>query len=195
MEQCFIQVRVDEKLKKEATDVLEQIGLDMPNAIRMFLKRIVMEKGLPFEAKIPEMAEAMANTQRNQIKKECRIEYIPETPYKLVDYSEYIEALKKVPFGKITRDDDIYEYLAKKHNVNRVELSGHRPLQDAFDKKYPYWRVVSTRGFLCEDRFLYSVGEQKRLLEAEGLKIIQAGAGGKSLKVENYKNYLYDFNC
>ena len=72
MEQCFIQVRVDEKLKKEATDVLEQIGLDMPNAIRMFLKRIVMEKGLPFEAKIPEMAEAMANTQRNQIKKNQR---------------------------------------------------------------------------------------------------------------------------
>ena len=53
-EQSFIQVRVDDNIKQEATDILREIGIDMPNAIRMFLKRVILERGLPFEAKLPE---------------------------------------------------------------------------------------------------------------------------------------------
>jgi addiction module RelB/DinJ family antitoxin len=184
MEQCFIQVRVDEKLKKEANDILECMGLDMPNAIRMFLKRIVMERGLPFDAKLPDMPK---DETKN-------IVYIPTLPCKEIDYSEYIEILKRVPVGKITRYDDITKYLAKKYNVPRVEIVGQRPLQAAFNKEYPYWRVVTARGFLCEDRFLHTVEEQKVLLEAEGHTVISGGARGKSLKVENYTSVLYDFD-
>lgn len=184
MEQCFIQVRVDEQLKKEANDILECIGLDMPNAIRMFLKRIVMEKGLPFDVKLP---TNMVNDNNNVV-------YIPALPCKEINYSEYIELLRRVPSGKITRHEDITKYLAKKYNVPRVEIVGQRPLQAAFNKEYPYWRVVTSRGFLCEDRFLHTVEEQKILLEAEGHTVIFGGARGKSLKVENYTAVLYDFD-
>ena len=39
----IIQVRVEEDLKRDAMKVLDKIGIDMPTAIRVFLKRIVAE--------------------------------------------------------------------------------------------------------------------------------------------------------
>lgn len=53
-EQVLVQFRTDKLLKQEATEIYEALGMDLPTAIRMFLKRSVMEKGLPFEAKLPE---------------------------------------------------------------------------------------------------------------------------------------------
>ncbi len=46
-----IQVRVDEKLKKEADLIFEDLGLDVPTAIRLFLKKVVASKSIPFELK------------------------------------------------------------------------------------------------------------------------------------------------
>lgn len=44
----LIQLRVDDVLKEQATEVFENLGLDLSSAIRMFLKRSVMENGIPF---------------------------------------------------------------------------------------------------------------------------------------------------
>lgn len=46
----LIQLRVDEQLKEEVTEIYEQLGLDLPTAIRMFLKKSVSSRGLPFDA-------------------------------------------------------------------------------------------------------------------------------------------------
>ncbi len=48
MANSFIQLRIDEQLKEEATDIFERLGLDLPTAIRIFLTRSVQEKGIPF---------------------------------------------------------------------------------------------------------------------------------------------------
>ena len=45
----IIRVRINEQLKKDATLVLDSIGLTMSDAIRIFLMRLVDEKALPFE--------------------------------------------------------------------------------------------------------------------------------------------------
>ena len=45
---AIIQFRVDDNLKAEATSVFEQLGLDLSSAMRMFLKRSVDVKGIPF---------------------------------------------------------------------------------------------------------------------------------------------------
>ena len=45
---ALIQVRVDDDLKIAATDVYEKLGIDLSSAIRMFLKRSVMQNGIPF---------------------------------------------------------------------------------------------------------------------------------------------------
>ena len=46
-----IQVRVDPRDKKAAEKVLASLGLDVTTAVRMYLKRIVIENGIPFPAK------------------------------------------------------------------------------------------------------------------------------------------------
>jgi addiction module antitoxin, RelB/DinJ family len=43
-----IQVRVDPALKAEAEQLFSDIGLDMPTAIRLFLKQSVINNGIPF---------------------------------------------------------------------------------------------------------------------------------------------------
>lgn len=45
-----IQVRIDEKTKKSSAKILDQIGIDMSAAIKMFLKQVVLRKGIPFRA-------------------------------------------------------------------------------------------------------------------------------------------------
>ncbi len=35
-ESTFVQLRTDNNLKQDAIDVLDEIGIDMPTAIRMF---------------------------------------------------------------------------------------------------------------------------------------------------------------
>jgi len=43
-----IQVRVDSALKAEAEQLFADIGLDMPSAVRLFLKQSIINNGLPF---------------------------------------------------------------------------------------------------------------------------------------------------
>lgn len=43
-----IQIRIDEKEKKEAKKIFDDLGLDMSSAIKIFLKKVSVHKGLPF---------------------------------------------------------------------------------------------------------------------------------------------------
>ena len=50
----LLQVRVDDDLKKEASEVYEKLGMDLSTAVRVFLKKSVMMKGIPFDVSISE---------------------------------------------------------------------------------------------------------------------------------------------
>lgn len=50
MSTTMVQFRVEEDLKREATALYEKIGLDLPSAMRMFLKQSLLANGLPFPA-------------------------------------------------------------------------------------------------------------------------------------------------
>ena len=43
-----IQIRINEKEKKKAKKVFDDLGLDMSSAIKIFLKKVSEKKGLPF---------------------------------------------------------------------------------------------------------------------------------------------------
>jgi DNA-damage-inducible protein J len=53
MATTVLQVRLDENLKNEAAEIFESLGIDIPTAIRIFFKRAVAEKGIPFELREP----------------------------------------------------------------------------------------------------------------------------------------------
>jgi DNA-damage-inducible protein J len=44
-----IRSRIEPELKEDAEKILKACGLDMSTAIRLFLNRVVVAKGLPFE--------------------------------------------------------------------------------------------------------------------------------------------------
>lgn len=48
--------RVEPEIKEEAEEILEQLGIPMSNAVGMFLRQIVMQRGIPFEMKLPKKA-------------------------------------------------------------------------------------------------------------------------------------------
>ena len=45
--------RVDPETKEQAEAILNQLGIPMSNAIGMFLKQVVMHRGIPFDMKLP----------------------------------------------------------------------------------------------------------------------------------------------
>ena len=45
--------RVEPEIKEQAENVLDQLGIPMSNAVGMFLRQIVLQKGIPFEMKLP----------------------------------------------------------------------------------------------------------------------------------------------
>ena len=45
--------RVDPETKNQAEAILNQLGIPMSNAIGMYLKMIVMQRGIPFDMKLP----------------------------------------------------------------------------------------------------------------------------------------------
>ena len=46
--------RVEPEIKQQAEKVLEQLGIPMSNAIGIFLRQVAMQKGIPFEIKLPQ---------------------------------------------------------------------------------------------------------------------------------------------
>jgi DNA-damage-inducible protein J len=53
MSAATIQVRIDEETKKQAQTVLAALHLSMSEAVKLFLRQVVLQKGIPFEVKIP----------------------------------------------------------------------------------------------------------------------------------------------
>lgn len=62
------QIRIDADIKKEATKLFAELGLDMSGAVNMFLHQCVLRGGLPFAVEKPryskETLEAMEEAKR-----------------------------------------------------------------------------------------------------------------------------------
>lgn len=48
--------RVEPDIKEQAEEILEKLGIPMSNAVGMFLRQVVMQRGIPFEMKLPDTA-------------------------------------------------------------------------------------------------------------------------------------------
>jgi DNA-damage-inducible protein J len=49
-----IQVRLDKKTKSQAQKVFKVLDISMSEAIKLFLRQVALQKGIPFEIKIPD---------------------------------------------------------------------------------------------------------------------------------------------
>jgi DNA-damage-inducible protein J len=71
MKSALIQTRVEPSLKAEVEKILREIGISTSEAITIFLNRVRMEKGIPFELKIPNSRtiEAMNDIDEDRVEK------------------------------------------------------------------------------------------------------------------------------
>ena len=63
-----IKARVEPKLKAQAERILDELGLDASDAIRVFYKQVVLRKGLPFDVAMPNETtrRAMRDVQKGR---------------------------------------------------------------------------------------------------------------------------------
>lgn len=66
-----IAVRVDDKLKKEATEVFSELGLDMTTAVKLFLRQSVLTRSIPFELSLKE--KEYSSEELKQAKKDIQV--------------------------------------------------------------------------------------------------------------------------
>jgi DNA-damage-inducible protein J len=64
---AYINTRVEPDLKKDAETVFSQLGLSMSDAVALFLRQSVLNKGLPFPVRLPnaETLEAINEPREN----------------------------------------------------------------------------------------------------------------------------------
>lgn len=48
-----IQIRIDSEIKKDTTALLERLGLTISDAVGIFFRQVLLNKGIPFDVKIP----------------------------------------------------------------------------------------------------------------------------------------------
>ena len=53
--------RVEPEIKEQAEQVLDRLGIPMSNAVGMFLRQVVLQRGIPFEMKLPENEPVFLN--------------------------------------------------------------------------------------------------------------------------------------
>ena len=49
----MLHIRVDDDIKEQATEALTAMGLSVSDAVRLFLRRVVIEQAFPLELKVP----------------------------------------------------------------------------------------------------------------------------------------------
>lgn len=55
MKTQMIHARIDQNLKQEAELIFSSLGINTADAIRMFFTQVTLNRGLPFEVKIPNL--------------------------------------------------------------------------------------------------------------------------------------------
>jgi alkylated DNA nucleotide flippase Atl1 len=116
----------------------------------------------------------------------------------LVNPSEIVEIMKKIPRGKVATIVEICKKIAKVHEVKgccslttgifimTAANTAEESAKEGRDFGVPYWRTLKADGFLNE-KYPGGVEAHKRLLEKEGFKILKKG---KKFAVDEYEKYL-----
>ncbi len=93
----YVQVRTPEKLKENAADILDKLGLNLSTYINMSLNQLVIQEGIPFEIKL-NRAPYTAEEAIREVDATLALEGMKLN-------SEDIELLKAYKSGVISGDD------------------------------------------------------------------------------------------
>lgn len=67
--------RIEPEIKEQAESILNELGIPASNAINMFYKQIILQRGLPFEVKLPQHPLDVGNMTEEQFNAELEKGY------------------------------------------------------------------------------------------------------------------------
>ncbi len=81
MKTAIINARVKPDLKNEVEQILSRLGITTTQAITMYFEQIKMNKGIPFQLKIPndETVQAMKDARANSSLEEVSLDQLKES--------------------------------------------------------------------------------------------------------------------
>ena len=212
----IITVKVEDALKDQAASVLDELGLDLPTAIRMYLKALVRENGVPISTKLPKEPSAPAApaveetapaeeapVEEAEPEEEPAVVEAPEAAESavIIDYTTkngrkaisrlFIDEICSVPEGKLTRWKDMEAKLSAKYGTEVTRPQSIRwPAAKEDGTEIPYWRIVGDRGAVRGDKMIEQAVQEEKL-KAEGHAFISAGHDRfAGIKVEDWKKKL-----
>lgn len=95
-----VYARIDTNLKENAENILSQLGITPSSAIQMLYSQIVLQKGMPFELRLPvNKPIALGSLTRDELDKELQ------------------KGLDSLTSGKSYSADEVDQFFAKKYGV------------------------------------------------------------------------------
>jgi len=71
----MLHIRVDDDTKEQATAALSSMGLTMSDAVRLFLRRVVIDQAFPLELKVPNADTLAAMEESRTLMKKGRARF------------------------------------------------------------------------------------------------------------------------
>ncbi|MFN0006080.1 MAG: type II toxin-antitoxin system RelB/DinJ family antitoxin [Burkholderiaceae bacterium] len=62
----MLHIRVDDDVKEQATQALSAMGMTVSDAVRLFLRRVIVDQAFPLELKVPN-AETLAAMEESRV--------------------------------------------------------------------------------------------------------------------------------
>ena len=96
-----LHLRLDEDMKNQASDVFEHLGLDLPTAIRIFLRRSIAVDGMPFELKNnrSEWNKIPCSWTANELKEQVRLSLDDIKNGRTISSEEFDSFLENYKYG------------------------------------------------------------------------------------------------
>lgn len=119
--------------------------------------------------------------------KDSRITYIP--------VGQYLALIFSVPEGYLTTWEAWENYFRTIYGTSDIAIEEKSYwARTVGEKEVPYWKIIGPTGFIQANGYFYSQETQRREVEAQGFVIEAAGKEKKSIRVKDYKKYLYDLS-
>ncbi len=95
-----IYVRVEPNVKQEAESILKELGIPMSNAVAMFLRQVILQRGMPFDVKLPSKKPlSLASLSKEE-------------------FDEAIsEGMRDIENGKVYTAEEVKAHLSRKYGI------------------------------------------------------------------------------
>ena len=92
--------RVEPEIKEQAEIILNQLGIPMSNAVGMFLRQVIIHRGIPFEMKLPvKNPPAMCELTKEQLD------------------AELAKGMSDIENGRVYSADEVEEEMHRLHGI------------------------------------------------------------------------------